>query len=216
MAIQETGLVTDVGLPELQYALQLDANSILANTFTALYWERQEDYSQAQIYLERAISFSPNDPFIYSELGNIQAKAGDLPAAQATYATAIQLSPQDPLFYRLLAEFALENQIQIRELALPAARQAITLNPNDASSLDVMAQVMFVLKDFRSAERFSLSALQADHAYAPAYLHLGMTYLYLREPDLARQWLNLAETINPDSWVASQAERMSDYYFPEK
>ena len=90
----------------------------------------------------------------YSELGNIFSKAGDLPAAQAAYESAIQLSPQDPLFYCLLAQFALDNQIQIHALALPAARQAILLDPHNANSLDVMAQVMFMLEDYHSAERY--------------------------------------------------------------
>ena len=214
IAIQEAGFVSDAGLSDLNHALQLDAKSILANSLMAIYWERQEDYSQAQVFLEYAIASSPKDPFLYAELGNILAKAGDLPAAQAAYEAAIQLTPQDPLFYRLLAEFALGYQIQIRELALPAARQAITLAPNDASSLDVMAQVMLMLQDYHSAERFALSALQSNPGYAQASLHLGMTYIYLEEPDLARRWLTQAETLNPDSWVATQAERMMDYYFP--
>jgi len=214
MGLQETGSISDAGLPELEYALQMDPNSTLANTFMGLYWERQADYPQAQIYLKQAIASSPKDPFLYSELGNILAKTGDLPAAQSAYEAAIQLSSQSPLFHRLLAEFALQNQIQIRELALPAARQAITLDPGDAGSLDVMAQVMLMLQDYHSAERFAQSALQVDPGFTPAYLHLGMAYLYLREPDLARQWLSLAKKVNPDSWVATQAKRMLDYYFP--
>jgi len=214
ITLQEIGSTSDVGLPELELAIQLDGNSILANTLMGLYWERQEDYSQAQQYLERAITSSPDDPYLYSELGNILSKAGDLPAAQAAYESAIQLTPQDPLFYRQLAEFALENQIQIHELALPAARQAILLNPLDASSLDVMAQVMLMLEDYHSAERFSQDALHSDPEFTPAYLHLGMAYIYLGESNLARQWLGLAETLDPDSWVAAQAKRMMDFYFP--
>jgi len=214
ITLQETGLASNVGLPELELALQLDGNSILANTLMGLYWERQEDYSQAQQYLEHAIASSPDDPYLYAELANILSKAGDLPAAQSAYESAIRLTPQDPLFYRQLAEFAMENQIQIRELALPAARQAILLNPRDASSLDVMAQVMLMLQDYHSAERFSLSALQSDPEFSPAYLHLGTAYIYMGESILARQWLGLAETVNPDSWVAAQAKRLIDFYFP--
>lgn len=214
ITLQETGLVSDVGLPELELAIQLDRNSILANTLMGLYWERQEDYSQAQQYLEHAITDSPDDPYLYAELANILSKAGNLPAAQSAYESAIQLTPQDPLFYRQLAEFALENQIQIREVALPAARQAIQLDPRDPSSLDVMAQVMLMLRDYHSAERFSLDSLQSDPEFAPAYLHLGMSYLYLGESDLARKSLGLAETIDPDSWVAAQAKRMIEFYFP--
>jgi tetratricopeptide (TPR) repeat protein len=214
ITLQEIGSTSDIGLPELELAIQLDGNSILANTLMGLYWERQEDYPQAQQYLERAIASSPDDPYLYSELGNILSKAGDLPAAQSAYESAIQLTPQDPLFYRQLAEFAMENQIQIRELALHAARQAILLNPLDASSLDVMAQVMLMLQDYHSAERFSKSALQSDSGFIEAYLHLGMAYIYLGESDQARQWLGKAETVDPDSWVAAQAKRMIDFYFP--
>ena len=179
-----------------------------------LYWERQEDYPQAIKYIQTAIAASSSDPFLYSELGNILAKIGDLPTAQSAYETAIQINPQDPLFYRLLAEFALQYQIQIRELALPAARQAISLDPGNASNLDVMAQVMLMIEDYHSAERFAYRALQADPDFIAAYLHLGTAYLYLEKPDLARQWLNQAVAADPNSWVAAQAERMLEYFFP--
>ena len=214
LSLLETNPVSDAGYAELYHALQIDPKSTLANTFMGLYWERQGDYLQANNYIERAITASPNDPFLHSELGNILAKMGDLPAAQSAYEAAIQLTPQDPLFYRLLAEYALQYQIQTRELALPAARQAISLDPGNASSLDVMAQVMLMLEDYHSAERFAQSALQVDPGFTAAYLHLGMAYAYLQEPDLARQWLNQAKIANPDSWIATQAKRMLEYYFP--
>ncbi len=211
---QETGSYSETGLSELQRALQVDPNSILANFFMGLYWERQKDYSQAQLSLARAIALNPNDPYFYSELGNILSKAGDLPAAQAAYESAIQLSPQDPLFYCLLAQFALDNQIQIHALALPAARRALLLDPHNANSLDVMAQVMLMLEDYHSAERYASDAIGSDPEYAPAYLHLGTAYLYLNQPDLAYQWLDQAKNVDPDSWVTSQATRMLDFYFP--
>jgi tetratricopeptide (TPR) repeat protein len=215
VARQETGTITDAGLAQLKSALQLDGSSVLANTLMGIYWERQQDYDQAQEYLQRAIRLSPKDAYLQSELGNILSKAGDLPAAQSAYETAIKLATQDPLFYRQLAQFAMDNNIQIRELALPAARQAILLDPADASSLDVMAQVMLRLFDYQSAERFSTSAVQADPQYAPAYLHLGTAYLYQGEANLAHFWLSQAVTIDPNSWVVAQASRMLDYYFPK-
>jgi len=214
VAIQEAGAAGDIGISELKRAVQLDPNSTLVNTFMGIYWERQEEYSQAQYYLERAIAQNPTDPYLFSELGNILSKAGDLPAAESRYEEAIRIAPQDPLFYCLLAEFALEQQIQIRELALPAARQALNLDPGNAHALDVMAQVMLMLQDYHSAERFILKALQADPGYVQAYLHLGTVYVYLQEPDLAKQWLNQAKSVGSDTWVASQAQRMLEYYFP--
>ena len=194
-------------------ALQVDGKSILANTFMGLFWERQQDYSVAASYLEQAIAISPDDPYLYTELGNILSKAGDLPNAQAAYEAAIKIAPQEPLFHRLLAEYALENQIQTHELALPAARQAVMLNPHDPASLDLMAKVMLELKDYHSAENYAQEALSSDPGYAPAYLHLGTAYLYLNEPKLALQWLDKARKLEPDSWVGIQAARMIDFYF---
>jgi tetratricopeptide (TPR) repeat protein len=198
----------------LDHALQLDPKSVLANTFMGLYWERQQEYPQAQHYLEQAIAINPDDPYLYSELGNIISKMGDLPAAQATYEAAISHAPQDPTFYRLLAQFALENRIQLRELALPAARQALMLDQHDAASLDMMAQVMIELEDYHAAEEYCQQALAADSTYSPAYLHLGTAYLFLGNSDLAYHWLGLAEKATEIPWVADQAGRMLDYYFP--
>lgn len=212
--IQKIGSAGKAGLSDLENAIQLDPNSILANTFMGMYWERQEDYSKAQYYLEQAITSNPNDPYLYSELGNILAKAGDLPAAETRYENAIQLAPDAPLFYCLLAEFALEQQIQIRELALPAARQALNLAPDDARSLDVMTQVMLMLQDYHSAERFSLKAIQVDPDYAQAYLHLGTVYINLEQPDLAKHWLNQARSVGSGTWIAAQAKRLLEYYYP--
>jgi tetratricopeptide (TPR) repeat protein len=212
---QKTGAHTNVGLVELQHALQLDAGSALANTFMGLYWERQQDYSQAQHYLEQAITFNPSDPYLYSELGNIISKSGDLPAAQAEYQQAIHLAPQEPLFYRLLAQFALDNHIQVRELALPATRQAIILDPHDSDSLDMMSQVMLALQDYHSAERYAIQAVQSNPANMPAYLHLGTAYLNLGEATLAYHCLSHARDSSPGSWISDQAARMIDYYFPQ-
>ena len=215
ISLQETGAVADIGRPELELALQIDGSSVLANTLFGLYWERQEDYSQAATYLRKAISLSPQDPFLYTELGNIFSKAGDLPTAQVAYESAIQQQPQDPLFYRLLAQFALDNNIQIRELALPAIRQALLIDPQDSKSLDMMAEVMLALLDYRSAERYAQQAVQADPSYAPAYLHLGTAYLYQGKSEQAFYWLSQTQAVDPGSWVAGQATRMLDYYFPK-
>lgn len=215
VTIQETGTVSILGLPELELAIQLDRNSILANTLMGIYWERQGNFTQAAKYLAYAIRISPQDPYLYFELGNIYSKAGDLPTAQAALEKSISLTPRDPLFYRQLAQFALDNQIQIRELALPAARKALLLDPHNASSLDVMAQVMLMLMDYHSAERFSMAAVKFDPTFAQAYLHLGTAYLYQGKSALAHQWLSKAESVDPNSWVSAQATRVLEYYFPK-
>ncbi len=214
LSILQAGDRRQAGLLELNRALQLDPGSVLANTLMALHWERLQRYAMAQPYLEQAIKATPQDPFLYSELGSLLAKTGDLPAAQAAYQRATALSPTEPLFFRLLAGFALEHEIQLRELALPAARQALLLNVSDPASLDLMAQVMLALKDYHSAERFAAAAWKAGPGDAQAALHLGMAYVYLEQPYLAKYWLNCTLNAAQGTPTAAFAQRLLAYYFP--
>ena len=202
------------GLPDLQLALKLDASSVSANLLMGLYWSRQGDYMLANQYITTTLTLDPGNPLLHAELANTLALQGDLPAAQAAYQQAISLAPDDPFFYRLLAEFSLSHRIQIREIALPAARTAVILSPQDPHSLDILAQALIFLEDNLSAERFLLQALASDPLYAPAHLHLGMIYLERGELERGRQEFELAESLGSDSWTATQAQRYLGYYYP--
>ncbi len=80
--------------------------------------------------------------------------------------------------------------------------------------MDLMAQVMLVLQDYQSAKRYALDALEIDPGFTPAYLHLGMSYLFLGDASLAQVWLSKAEAANSDEQTASQAQTLLEYYFP--
>ena len=124
------------------------------------------------------------------------------------------LAPTEPLFWRLLAQFSLDRQIQVRQLALPAARTALLLAPQDATSLDLLGKTLLALGDLFNAERFLRRAIAADAAYAPAHLHLGMLYLNRGEQALAQAEFQTAELLDPGAQMADQIERLDNYYFP--
>jgi tetratricopeptide (TPR) repeat protein len=204
----------NTGLSELQIALRLDPTSLSANLLMGIYWERQGDYQLASGYIQTTIDLDPKNPLLRAELANALAQQGNLPAAQASFEEAIQLAPTDPLFYRLLAEFALEHQIQVREIALPAARMAVILAPNDPLSLDLMGRTMIMLEDYHSAQRFLWQALEIQPEYAPAHLHLGMVLVQQGEMERGRQEFDLAETLGSGTSTATQAQRFLAYYYP--
>jgi Tfp pilus assembly protein PilF len=108
----------------------------------------------------------------------------------------------------------LQHQVQVRQIALPAIRQALLLSPDDPVILDLMGHTFFLLEDYSSAERFLLRAVQADPAYAQARLHLGMTYLLQGEISVAREQLSLAHDLAPQTQVAERAQRLLQRYFP--
>jgi tetratricopeptide (TPR) repeat protein len=211
---QDGSISTQDSLSDLRKALALDPGSLAANIFLALYWERSGRYDQALAVLQTATRLDSRNPVLQAELGNTQALLGDLPSALASYQRAIDLAPQDPTYQRLLAEFSLKYTYHVREIAMQAARQAVMMAPNDATTLDVMGQVLINLGDELNAERFLDQATRADPNYAPAHLHLGFLYLLRSDNARAAQELKLASELAPGSPTADQSQRLLQSYFP--
>lgn len=203
-----------IGLAELQTALRLNPESVTTNVLMGIYWQRQNQYDQALQYILTASELEPENPMLHAELGRVMAKLGDLDGAKERYEHAIEIIPQDPIYWRLLAEFSIYYQLDIRHIALPAARQSVILSPNDPQSLDVIAQTLIVLGDDLNAERYLRQALEIDSEFAPVHMHLGIIYMNQGDVDQARLQFDLAKEIAPDSWTMDQADRLISYYFP--
>jgi tetratricopeptide (TPR) repeat protein len=194
------------GTNELLQALTLSPKSIAVNMLAALYWQRQGNLDQALAYLDAAAKLEPANPVIQAELGRVAATQGDLQLAETYYRHAIELTPTDPTYYRLLAEFFLRYDIQLHEMALPAARQAVLLNPNDPANLDLLAQVLLRLDDPLTAERFLLQAQDTAPNDPAVLLHLGQVYWLKGDRQLARQEWQQVLTLAPNSTWAAQAQ----------
>jgi tetratricopeptide (TPR) repeat protein len=201
-------------LSYLEEALRLDSDSIPANTFLAMYWQRQEQPELALEYLQQSLSLDPSNPAFPAEVGGLLAEMGDLPTAQAAYQQAIDLAPKDPLYWRLMAEYAIRNNVQIRELALPAAEQAVQLNDQDPQNLIVLGNAYYLLEEYDKAETYLQEALSLDPHFAPAHLHLGMNYLLQGDINLAAQELEQARALAPGSAIAEKVDRLLYRYFP--
>ena len=199
---------TSAGLPELQKAYALNPLSISANTLLAMYWQQHEDPDLALRYLQNAAALDPSNPALRVDIGVTLAALGDLEAARAQYQRATDIAPADPVYYRELADFSLRYNLDIRQLALPAARQAVLLAPNDAAALDTMGKVYIRLNDLASARRLLRHALQSDPGYAPAYLDYGVVCLLQGEDSSALAYLSLARSLAIDSATAEQAQRL--------
>lgn len=201
-------------LSHLEEAIRLDPDSIASNTFLALYWQRNGQIEMALEYLQMVAALDPANPAFPAEVGGLLSEMGDLPAAQTAYQQAIDLAPTDPLYWRLMAEFAIYNKIQLRELALPAAEQAVQLNDKDPHSLMVLGNTYYLLEEYEKAEQYLLETLSLDPDFAPAHLHLGMNYLLQGDVRMAAQELEQARALAPGSAIADQVDRLLHRYFP--
>jgi tetratricopeptide (TPR) repeat protein len=202
------------GLAELQKALQINPDSVTANLLMSMYWQRQADKKAALDSLEKAAQLEPDNPIIQAELGRVTASLGDLAVAQDYYEQAAALAPTNPTFWRLLAEFSLDHQAQVRQIALPAARNAVMLAPQDPLSNDLMGRTLLALGDWLNAQRYLRTAITLDPSNPSAHLHLGLAYLNQGDNFLARQEFATAESLAPDSSITDQIDRLNSYFFP--
>jgi tetratricopeptide (TPR) repeat protein len=192
----------------LEKALLLDPQSLPANIFMALYWQRAGDPERAYQYLSMAAKIDPDNPDILVDLGAAAAVLGDLESAATNYREAIELTSRSPVYLRKMVEFCLRTNFNLRDTALPLAREALDRDATNPASLDVMGQVFLRLGDLFSAERFLVRALQQDPDYAPTHLHLGVLYSLQDKPDLAIQAFTKAVSLAPGSPTADQATRL--------
>lgn len=203
------------GLEELEKALSIDLNSVAANTLMGLYWQRQERYDLALIYLQAAAKLDDLNPALQAEIGNTIGLQGNISAAESHYRRAAALAPNDSTYWRILASYYIKYEIKLREEGLAAARQALIQDPEDPASLDTIAQIYLLLDIPFIAQRFLERAIAADDNFAPAYLHLGLIHLLEGDTSQAFQQFSIAKTLSPPgSQTAEQATRFLETYFP--
>jgi len=97
---------------------------------------------------------------------------------------------------------------QLEDVGLPAARQALTLEPDNPVLMDLLGTVYLQLADLDSAERFFLRALERDPEQAAILIHLGQLNLIREEKETAFGYLRRAEASARDWRLRDLANRM--------
>lgn len=211
-AQQQTG---KDGFAALQHAESLSPTSPTVRALMSLYWRRQGKPEMAQVFLRALAALEPEQAAWQIELGNTAAEAGDLKAAMNHFQKAASLEPENPLVWASLARFCVDYATNLREEGLPAARRLLMLSPQDATAHVLMGRILFDLRDFASAERFLLQAIQLDDNNAYAHLVLGQFYLQSENYDFASYHLQRALSLSkPDQMEGMLASRLLERFFP--
>jgi tetratricopeptide (TPR) repeat protein len=203
------------GYKNLEKAIELDPDSIAANTLLALHWQRHERYDLALVYLYAAADADSDNPALEAEIGNTLALLGNFPAAEVHYQMATNMAPDKTAYWNSLANFYIRYEIEIKEKAAPAARQAVILDPTDPDSLDILAQVYLLQDQPLLAHRFLVRALKADPQHTPAHLHSGLVDIL--EGDRLGAYQHFSSSLAfsaPGSPINDQAQRLLETYFP--
>jgi tetratricopeptide (TPR) repeat protein len=204
LALQQMGLE---GLPALEEALRLDPGSAPARSMLGLHWLEQGQPQQAVLHLRRALDLDPQNSAFAASLAAAEAAAGDVQAALADFRQAAELDPANPVFWRLLADFCLAREIEIADTAIPAARNAVALSPNEPDSIDLLGYAHFLTGNRTLAERLLARAVLLDPASAAPRLHYGMLLSAQARNLEARSQLAAAASLGADTPTGELARR---------
>jgi tetratricopeptide (TPR) repeat protein len=202
------------GQAALNKAIALKPDSVLIQAFQALYWEHHGKADLALVYLKAIAEQEPYNGMWQVEIGNALVQMGDLASALPYYQQAVTIEPGNPGFWRDLALFSLIYNVQLTPVGLPAARQAVVLDPANAVGLDILGQYFLTGQDLLSAERMFLNAISQDPQNAFAQFHLGLTYLEEGKRQPAYQTLTLAANLATGQPLAEQVQRVINQNFP--
>jgi tetratricopeptide (TPR) repeat protein len=195
------------GLAQLKDAVELSPDGSIPHLHLALHWLRNGSAQLALIELETAARLDPTNPIIAAQIGQAYELLGDIETSLSAYRLATELAPQDATFWLLLAQSSLRSKFDILNIGLPASRNAVALDPNNASALDALGYCYYLLGDIDFAERFLKQSIIIDPNLANSQYHMGLLHLYQENSDLATTAFELAYLLDPEGSIGELARR---------
>ena len=196
-------------LTHLDRALSLDPNSAVVRGLRGLYFQRIGNHREALLEYQAAAMLEPENPAWFISIGEQFSKLGDLIRALESYQYTTTLEPDNAEYWRLLAAFCGQNNVNVTDVGIPAARMAVQLQPSDPQMLDVLGWLLVLDEKYNEAEKKLLEALTYDPQLASAHFHLGL--LYLQRDDRTSAFDHLVQARNLGS---AEAEALLSQYFP--
>ncbi|HRT92074.1 MAG TPA: tetratricopeptide repeat protein [Anaerolineaceae bacterium] len=196
------------GRQNLEKAWELDPEGEITNGVLGIYYQRQGNLEKALEHLRIAQKSNPSAAIWILESGRTLAAMGDLEKALTEFSLAVTVDEKNADLWRVLAEFCVLHRYQLEDVGLPAARQALTLEPDNPVLMDLLGTVYLQLADLDSAERFFLRALERDPEQAAILIHLGQLNLIREEKEIAFGYLRRAEASARDWRLRDLANRL--------
>ena len=212
---QQTG--KENAFEALETALQLDRQSYAANLFTSFYWRRNDKPARAIPHLRTALQQDPSNLSLQEDLAFTLVQAGQVETAFENIKALLEESPDNPDIWRILARLSIENDLQVAQTGLPAARQAVLLEPEDAQATLLLGRAYALTDEPVLAERFLLKAARQDPQLVEPHLYLGLMYLNLDKYPAAQSELDTALAMaenSGDQDMILLAGQILDQFFP--
>ena len=197
-------------------ALTVFPNQAELYLFTGIAYSQTKNYDKAVSYLKNAAELETEDPEIrvqiFSTLGDSYNALKKFKESDQSYDKVLELNPDNSYVLNNYAYY-LSLRGENLDKAEKMSRRSVQLNPNNASSEDTYAWILFKLKKYAEAKTWIEKALRNGTTNNSTQVeHYGDILYLLGEKDLAlQQWIkaksfgagseNLNKKINEKRYV---------------
>ena len=197
-------------------ALTVFPNQAELYLFTGIAYSQTKNYDKAVSYLKNAAELETEDPEIrvqiFSTLGDSYNALKKFKESDQSYDKVLELNPDNSYVLNNYAYY-LSLRGENLDKAEKMSRRSVQLNPNNASSEDTYAWILFKLKKYAEAKTWIEKALRNGTTNNSTQVeHYGDILYLLGEKDLAlQQWIkakgfgagseNLNKKINEKKYV---------------
>lgn len=129
----------------------------------------------ARAALEEAAVIGPDQPDLFLQLAMLDDLAGDSDAAIRRYRRVLELQPKNAIALNNLA-YRLAVDREAYDEALPLARKAATLAPDNPTVLDTVGWIEHLLGNHQEAAMLFTKALSRGPQSADIHLHAAIVY----------------------------------------
>ncbi len=193
------------GGAQIDRALEINRDLVIARYFRALHEIAQGDQSNALIDLQSAIDHEPQNYLIAIELGRAYSRQSDFGSAEKWLKVARDIRPDDGLSWQALCELYVGRGYGSIDQAITTAQKMVSLAPDEAEAHVWLGRAYLLYGNFQFADQEFRSAVQLDPRSASAHYFLGR--FLKRSTDEGRLEFERAIALDPNGPIGDLARR---------
>lgn len=198
-------------------ALDLFPDSPLFTLLTGESASLSGDSITAIEYLDRCIANDTAEATIrsqaYTAKGDILYKSGRVKDAISQYEKAMETDPTNALAMNNCAYFMACEGLDL-DRAAELSRRSLNIDPDNESSLDTYAWIMFKKGDYKEAKSFIDKAMELSKVpSAELYHHMGDIYFMCGDPERALELWKQAAELDPDDDLLQRKIKHKTYFY---
>jgi len=156
-----------------------------------LSYSRLDRNEEAVENLWQSLKLNPSDINTLSSLALTLDGMKRYEQSDSLYEQALKVDPTSDLILNNYGYSLAERGLQL-DRALRMATEAVNADPNNASYLDTIGWVHYMLGNYDEAKRYIQKAIEQGEASAVVHEHLGDVYFRLGEKEEAKKWWKMA------------------------